>query len=37
LEARGINQERFWEDLEHFIRPALTQQTLNSPDKQEKS
>jgi len=37
LEARGINQERFWEDLEHFIRPALTNKPLNSPDKQEKS
>lgn len=37
LEARGINQERFWEDLEQFIRPALTNSPLTSPDKQEKS
>lgn len=37
LEARGINQKRFWEDLEQFIRPALTNSPLTSPDKQEKS
>lgn len=36
LEARGINQDRFWKDLEHFIQPALTNNPLNCPNNQNK-
>lgn len=36
LEARGIDQDKFWEDLEHFIQPALTNNPLNCSDNQNK-
>ena len=29
LEGRGISQDKFWEDLQHFLDPAITKRSLH--------